>query len=105
MHSEEGYQGEPGNSPTVSPSQEDEFCPIPQVILNKRHRAWNKVLMHWEGLSLVEASWKDASTMSEQVPSFVFADKHNLREGSDVVITDATRCPANNIVHRNFKDN
>ena len=53
--------------------------PLPQAILDRQTwRNKEEVLIHWQGLSLVEATWEDARTMRLRFLDITLEDKGRI---------------------------
>lgn len=53
--------------------------PFPQAVLDRRtRRNKEEVLIHWQGLSPVEATWEDARTMRLRFPDITLEDKGRI---------------------------
>ena len=53
--------------------------PLPQVVLDRRTRQnKEKVLIHWQGLSLAEATWEDARSMRLRFLDITLEDKGRI---------------------------
>ena len=63
--------------------------PRPKVALKYRtKKGITKVLVHWEGLSPVDSTWKNFNDIQLQFPSFVLEDKDNFK-GKGVLRTSS----------------
>ncbi len=54
----------------------EEIVARPQAILGhcrRRHR--DEILVHWQGLSPIDATWEDLSFMQAQFPDYALEDK------------------------------
>lgn len=87
------FHGNIPSTTTLQPIQQEEFFPCPQAVLDQlTSRGRTEILVHWEGLSPAEASWEDTTTIMERYPTFVFADKPDFEEGSNVMGHEHTVC-------------
>ena len=60
--------------PTIDDS--DDIIPIPQAILDRCiKRRKEEVLVHWQGLSPVDATWEDVQLLQLRFPELSLEDK------------------------------
>ncbi|KAG6479508.1 hypothetical protein ZIOFF_062974 [Zingiber officinale] len=65
------YHGSIPSVPTLPPINQEDYIPSPLVVLDYRsHRGHSQILVHWEGLSPVEASWEYAVAIMELMDDF-----------------------------------
>lgn len=76
-----------GNDQVILPQlpevlEDARMTPRPQAVLEKRVRnKKTEILIHWQGLSPVEATWEDQECIKDQFPEFSLEDKGIVRGG------------------------
>ncbi|KAH8489855.1 hypothetical protein H0E87_025178, partial [Populus deltoides] len=72
--------------PSLPILTQGEIQPLPKVILDSRSvNNQHRVLVHWDGLSLAESSWKDVDTLRNRFPSFALEEKCRTNGDNDVI--------------------
>lgn len=60
--------------------EDDHMSPMPQAVLETRVRNKKKeLLIHWQGLSPVEATWEEQESVRMKFPNFFLEDKEKIR--------------------------